>query len=259
MLTAHISFAADTAREQELLRCEPIGRFALEYAVELIRSAPMLGPGAVLAAHDYPFLDSPDGADLLRLPVGDRDRAERDALRPSEGEGQGASGWQVILRPLKGRISTERLLGFCRGLARLDPAVHSGAWSAVPFTTLTHPLWQCRAVDVARLCGSSIRMDACSGQRESVDGRIYRDTPGLDRAKPAGSQDVAELLHCDGALWAVPAGHAGSEEAVLFASEAEYLADLPPFFQLPVFDMGESVPPDTGAIAGLARIGRHRP
>lgn len=253
MLTAFVSFAADTAREQELLLCEPIGRFALGHALELIRDLPMLESGGVLAAHDYPFLGGlPDGLDLRRLPVGDRDEAERETLPPTEGEG----GWRVILRPLKGRISRGRLLGFCRELERLDPASGRAAWSAAPFSTLSHPLWQCRAIEASRLCGSAIRIDIASGVKEAVDGRIYREAPGLDRAKPAGSQDVAGLFHRDGALWAVPAGPAPAGEAtVLFTSREDYLADLPPFFRLPVFDMGENVAPDTKTIAGLARNG----
>lgn len=255
MLTAFVSFAADTAREQELLLCEPIGRFALGHALELIRDLPMLQLGGVLAAHDYPFLDSRDRTGLRRLPVGDRDRAEREALPPAEGEG----GWRVILRPLKGRISRRRLLGFCRELERLDPASGRAAWSAAPFTTLSHPLWQCRAIEASRLCGSAIRIDTASGVKEAVDGRIYREAPGLDRAKPAGSQDVAGLFHRDGALWGVPAVTSpvgpdpDGEAAVLFTSKEDYLADLPPFFRLPVFDMGENVAPDTRTIAGLAR------
>lgn len=257
MLTTAISFTPTTARERALLRSDDIGGFALAYARSLFRDGSLPNAETVLADRAYPFLTEAN-APGLRLLSASGPAAEQAVLcAPPARPGT----WHVILRPLRGRVSLRRLHLFCKELAGLDPTAHRTVLSVIPFSPLTHPLWQCRAVPRAWTSGTAIRIDHTIGDRERVDADIYGPIPELDRDRPEGSQHLTDLFHDDGALCAVSGGsaEAANEEAVLFTSGRDYLDELPPFFRLPIFDMDADSPMNIESAAGLAREARLKP
>lgn len=243
-MLAYISFAADTAREQELLMSAKIGRFAYTYVKTLIDSVPELSLQAVLAGGLYPFLNEPDPLPVKLLPRKERYRAERECLYATEG---GTADWKVIIRPLQGRVSLQRLLEFTRQLSEIEndssrDALHH-AVSVVPFVLGAHPLWQCRAA--SRTCGdgASVRISKFSPIGEKINKAIYAAWPESDSPPAAGSQDMQPLYHDDNALcalrhtWDFESDGKAAPAHPIATNCKSYLEALPVFFRLPFFEM----------------------
>ncbi len=247
-MVAFVSFASDTAREQELLSSAAIGAFACDHAGDIIRRTEGLRYGKVLAGHRYPFLIGREDAAYALLPPGDRSRGERDRILEA---GEEARSWRVVLRPLQGRVSWARLRSFCRELASLERAETSGdmshcgrAVSVVPYCAASHPLWGSIATRHANHDGNAVRMTNREGGHERRGRDIFEGWPDeLGATRLTGSQHVRELYYDDQALWAFrDAGDAASGDDAapprpVFVAEEAYWDFAHPFFQLPIFEM----------------------
>ncbi len=247
-MVAFVSFASDTAREQELLSSVAIGSFACDHAGDIIRRTEGLRYGKVLAGHRYPFLIGRDDAAYALLPPGDRYRGERDCIM---GVCEEAWSWRVVLRPLQGRVSWARLRFFCRELTRLERAEASGGTphcgrvvSVVPYYAGSHPLWGSVATHHANHDGTSVRMTNREGGHEKRGRDIFEAGPDeLGTTRLTGSQHVRELYYDDQALWAfrdagdVEPGEDAAPPHPVFVGEEAYWDFAHPFFQLPIFEM----------------------
>ncbi|NMC49929.1 MAG: hypothetical protein GYA47_10995 [Desulfovibrio sp.] len=247
-MVAFVSFASDTAREQELLSSVAIGAFACDHARDIIRRTDGLRYGKVLAGHRYPFLIGRDDAAYALLPPGDRSRGERDRILEA---GEGTRSWRIVLRPLQGRVSWARLRSFCQELAGLAAGEASGSAprygrvvSVVPYCAGSHPLWGSVATHHANHDRTSVRMTNRGGGHEKRGRDIFEAGPDdLGTARPTGSQHVRELYYDDQALWAFrDAGDAepwddAAPPHPVFVGEEAYWDFAHPFFQLPIFEM----------------------
>lgn len=240
-MRAYLSFATDTARERQLLQSAAIGAYVYAYAKGIIDSSPMLRLEAVLAGGAFPLRKTLPPALVRPIPRKERASAERESICAASGD---AAGWNVVVRPLHGRVSLRRLLEFCTSLEALEAepsqAAPTQAVSVVPFMLGAHPLWQCRAASHVHKDGASIKVSHFSATREMAGKGMYTASPEPHAACPAGSQDVQSLYHDDGALYAFRRGAQAAANApvqAVAASSTGYLEALPVFFRLPFYEM----------------------
>lgn len=267
-MLAYILFAADNAREQELLASPEIGRFVYEHCKALIAGVEGLACGGIIARHQYPFLADADPAEFFVANFGQRCWAGRERLRPLSGP---QPQWRIMLRPLQGRLSLARVRQFCARLRQPEQGQHNGqrhsavhAVSLAPFNALSHPAWNTIATEDHRRDGRVIRIPS-PGVFELRKDSLFADCedPALC-GRLSGSQQLQDLYFDDGALWAFHSGwEPGEADAppprpVPTARDA-YLEGLPVFFRLPLFEMSPAFSLDCASLARLvARCGQEQ-
>jgi hypothetical protein len=250
-MIAYISFAADTAREQELLSSAPITEFAFQYAYDMVEEAEGLSYGKILAGHDYPFLSTSTNLEYALLPPRPRYRAERERIYKVMDDTQ---LWRIIIRPLQGRISLARLEAFCAQLACLegDQATREmleieQAISVAPYLTLSNPLWNCISTDHHHFDGSSVRLTNLGSGAEKHNDVTFGDSGSeMGELTAVSSQGLQDIYYYDNALcafrytWDFESQENPLPPHPIYVNKEDYLDSLPTFYQIATFEMSHS-------------------
>lgn len=250
-MIAYISFAADTAREQELLSSVPITEFAFHHAHDMVKRVKGLSYGKILAGHDYPFLSASTDLEYTLLPPRQRYRAERERIYKVMDD---TNLWRIIIRPLQGRISLARLEAFCAQLAQLEEEQATKEMleiehviSVAPYLSLSHPLWNYISTDHQCHDGSSIRLTNLGSGMEKRNNVTFVDSCSEMGKHPAlGSQDLQDIYYYDNALcafrynWDFESQENTMQPHPIYVNKEDYLDSLPTFYQIPTFEMSHS-------------------